>query len=95
MMRSGLRNLVSENLSIKVIDPLMTDEIFIKAILQNGQEAKEKVNLGFSNISLEQLNWKPSPQSWSLAQCLHHLIVAGSSLFSCFKKNRRGNIQNE
>jgi uncharacterized damage-inducible protein DinB len=68
----------------------MTDEVFIKTILQKGKEAKDKVKFEFSNISLEQLNWKSSPESWSIAQCLDHLVVSHSSYFSDLKKITEG-----
>jgi uncharacterized damage-inducible protein DinB len=68
----------------------MTDEIFISTILQKGKEAKEKVKSEFCNISLTQLNWKPSPVSWSIAQCLDHLIISDSSYFSDLKKITEG-----
>src|SRR4030095_2012311 len=68
----------------------MTDEVFIKTILQKGKEAKEKVSLEFSDISLEQMNWKFSPKSWSIAQCLDHLIIADGSYFSDLKKISEG-----
>ena len=68
----------------------MTDEIFIKTILQKGKEAKEKVRSEFSNISLEQLNWKPSPESWSMGQCLEHLVISDGSYFPGFKKLSEG-----
>jgi hypothetical protein len=29
----------------------------------------------FAKLSREQLNWKPAPEQWSIAQCLDHLIV--------------------
>ena len=64
----------------------MTDEIFIKTILQKGKEAKDKVKSEFSNISSEQLNWKPLPGSWSIAQCLDHLILSHNSYFPALKK---------
>jgi len=64
----------------------MIDEAFIKSILQKGKEAKEKALLAFSNISLTQLNWKSSDKSWSIAQCLEHLIIADSSYFSDLKE---------
>ena len=28
------------------------------------------------SLSPEQLNWRPSPDAWSVGQCLHHLYVA-------------------
>ena len=71
----------------------MTDKIFIQTILQKGKEAKDKVSLEFSDISLEQLNWKPSPESWSIAQCLDHLIVSDSSYFPDLKKITEGTYE--
>ena len=68
----------------------MKDEAFIKSTLQKGKEAKEKAMLAFSNMSPEQLNWKPSAESWSIAQCLEHLIIADSSYFPDLKKITEG-----
>ena len=28
-------------------------------------------------LSVEQLNWKPRPESWSVGQCLEHLCISG------------------
>ena len=71
----------------------MIDEVFIETILQKGKEAKEKVQSEFSTISLQQLNWKPSPESWSIAQCLEHLIISHSTYFSALKKITEGIYQ--
>ena len=71
----------------------MTDEVFIEGILQKGKEANEKVQIEFSGISIQQLNWKPSEESWSIAQCLDHLIVSDSSYFSVLEKITDGNYQ--
>ena len=71
----------------------MTDEVFIKGILQKGKEAKDKVEAEFSVISVAQLNWKPSAKSWSIAQCLDHLIVSDSSYFPVLKKITDGNYK--
>lgn len=68
----------------------MIDEVFIKAILQKGKETKEKARLGSSDISVEQLNWKPSSQSWGIAQCLEHLVISDSSYFPDLKKITEG-----
>ena len=32
----------------------------------------------FGGLSKEQLNWKPSPERWSVAQCFDHLITTNS-----------------
>jgi uncharacterized damage-inducible protein DinB len=71
----------------------MKDEIFIKEILEKGREAREKVNAEFSGITQQQLNWQPSPQSWSIAQCLGHLIVSHSVYFTDLKKITEGNFK--
>ena len=68
----------------------MVDNDFIKSILKKGTEAKQKARLEFSGISLDQLNWKPSAESWSIAQCLEHLIIADRSYFSNLKKINEG-----
>jgi len=68
----------------------MIDEVFIKTILQKGREAKEKVQTEFSTISLQQLNWRPSPESWSIAQCLEHLVISHSAYFPVLKKATEG-----
>jgi len=71
----------------------MRDELFIKTILQKGKEAKEKVQREFSDISLKQLNWKPSSKSWSIAQCLDHLIASHTSYFPDLEKITEGNYK--
>src|SRR5580765_8511327 len=71
----------------------MIDESFIKQIIQKGDQAKDKVRSEFSNISLEQLNWKPSPESWSIAQCLEHLIMSHNPYFSNLEKIIEGNYK--
>jgi len=64
----------------------MIDEVFIKTILQRGKEAKEKVQSEFSGLSLQQLNWKALPGSWSIAQCLEHLMISHGVYFPALKK---------
>ncbi len=64
----------------------MTDEVFITAMLNKCKEAIEKARLAFSDISGAQLNWKPAPEKWSIAQCLDHLVVSESSYFPELEK---------
>jgi uncharacterized damage-inducible protein DinB len=68
----------------------MIDEAFIDQILKKGKEAKNKANSAFSDITLEQLNWQPSNVSWSIAQCLDHLIVSHSIYFPDLEKITKG-----
>jgi hypothetical protein len=38
----------------------------------------------FGGLTVEQLNWKPSPDRWSVAQCLDHLITGNREYFPIF-----------
>ena len=62
-------------------------------MLERGRQADEKVKATFSSLSLSQLNWKPAEDSWSIGQCLDHLIVADCSYFPQFKKIASGNFR--
>lgn len=42
----------------------------------------------FSTLTADQLNWKPSAQQWSVAQCIHHLIVVNESYFPILNQVR-------
>jgi hypothetical protein len=64
----------------------MKDKPFIESIVKRGREAKAKASGGLSNISFEQLNWKPSPGSWSIAECLEHLLISDRSYFDNLKE---------
>ena len=40
----------------------------------------------FGNLDERQLNWKPNQKSWSVGQCLEHLIVTNGELSATIKK---------
>lgn len=44
-------------------------------------EVTELVKSAFGDLTEEELNWKPTNETWSIAQHLHHLIVINSSYF--------------
>lgn len=46
----------------------------------------EDVNKNFSNLTPEQLFWKPNERSWSIAQCLAHLNAYYSFYLPVFKE---------
>ncbi len=64
----------------------MKDPAYIQQLFTKGKEAGEKARLAFTTLSAEQLNWKPSAESWSIGQCLDHLIVADCKYFPAFQK---------
>lgn len=71
----------------------MTDKDFIEEILLKGRQAQEKVQKEFVSLSLDQLNWKPSPGSWSIAQCLDHLMASHNAYFPDLEKITAGNYK--
>lgn len=48
----------------------------------------------FGSLSEEQLNWKPASQSWSVAQCLDHLIKTNEQFYPEFEKLASGSRTN-
>lgn len=40
----------------------------------------------FRNLDSLQLNWRPHPKKWSIAQCLEHLMKSDRSYFPIFDK---------
>lgn len=64
----------------------MNDAEFIERMVLKGKEAGEKVKNEFSFLSSEQLNWKPSPEKWSIGQCLDHLLVSDMQYFPVLQK---------
>jgi len=46
----------------------------------------EEVRNNFAGLSKEELNWKPNPKSWSIAQCLEHLINSNRCYFPTFEE---------
>jgi len=41
----------------------------------------EDVKRSFGGLSPEQLNWRPAADSWSIAQCLDHLIKSNEEFY--------------
>ncbi len=50
-----------------------------------------KVPLAFGQLTSEQLNWKPSPNQWSVGQCLDHLVTTNELYYALFDQALRGN----
>jgi hypothetical protein len=54
-----------------------------------GREAREV----FGNLSVAQLNWKPSAEQWSVGQCFDHLIVTNRTFFPALDKVAAGTFK--
>jgi hypothetical protein len=58
------------------------------------QEVIKTVEAEFGNLSAEQLNQKPEPGKWSIAQCLQHLIVSNETYYPQFDEIIAGKHKN-
>jgi len=48
----------------------------------------------FPGLTAQQLNWKPDPDQWSVAQCFDHLVTANNAFFPIFAKILSGEKKN-
>ncbi|MFK7773909.1 MAG: DinB family protein [Saprospiraceae bacterium] len=47
----------------------------------------------FNELSQKDLNWKPTPSTWSIAQNIDHLIVINKSYFPILSDLKSGNLK--
>jgi hypothetical protein len=57
------------------------------------QKTADDARATFGSLSAEQLNWKPSEKSWSIAQCFDHLITTHTLYFPLFQKLAAGDTK--
>lgn len=50
-------------------------------IISELEKITEDARKTFGHLSAEQINWKPSSESWSVGQCFEHLIVTNNLYF--------------
>lgn len=55
-------------------------------IISEFEKITDDVQKTFGDLSPEQLNWKPSAESWSVAQCFDHLIKSNEAFKPEFEK---------
>jgi len=64
--------------SSELLDDLLKDTLSINDIFHNQ----------FLNLSTDQLNWKPGIESWSISECLEHIMLSGQfyldEITNCF-----------
>jgi hypothetical protein len=65
----------------------------IKETTKALESISDDARTNFGKLSPQQLNWKPAPKSWSLAQCFDHLITTHSLYFPLFERLASGKIQ--
>jgi len=53
----------------------------LEGIVSQLQKVVDDVRNSFGELPAEQLNWKPAPESWSIGQCLDHLIKSNEEFY--------------
>ena len=66
----------------------------VDGIISQLEDVTADVRESFSRLTSEQLNWKPAPDSWSVAQCLDHLIKSNEEFYPELDKLAAGTRKN-
>lgn len=67
---------------------------FMNEIISELEQISAKTKENFGKFSAEQINWKPSAESWSIGQCFEHLILTNNQMLSAIEKVADGKHQN-
>lgn len=63
---------------------------YLNPILSEARELPEKFRAAFGQLSASQLNWKPNPETWSIGECIDHLITTNRTYFAQLEAIGRG-----
>src|SRR4051812_23885935 len=66
----------------------------IDAVISEFQSISEDVKNNFGSLAPDQVNWKPAPESWSVGQCLDHLIKSNEEFYPELEKLAAGTRKN-
>lgn len=66
----------------------------VDGVISEFESVTRDVEETFSGLSAEQLNWKPAPESWSVGQCLDHLIKSNEEFYPELEKIAGGTRKN-
>ena len=60
--------------------------MWIKDVIKELREIKQSTEAEFGKLSDEELRWKPSEKSWSIAECLKHIEIANNMYLNDINK---------
>ena len=66
----------------------------LSGLVSAANAISDETRAGFADFTAPQLNWKPSPEQWSVAQCFDHLVTANGAYFPIFGKVLSGEKKN-
>jgi DinB superfamily len=59
-------------------------------VLAQAEAISNKAQVIFGRLTVEQINWKPNVESWSVGQCFDHLIITNRGYFPQLDQIIRG-----
>jgi hypothetical protein len=68
----------------------MDKKFSVSELIARQEEVSRETVEVFGQLASEQLNWKPSPEEWSVAQCFEHLIATNKPYFPVVEKIIKG-----
>ena len=66
----------------------------IENLISETRKIADEAEKTFGNLTAEQINWKSSPESWSIGQCLDHIMVTNETEFSEIERIIKGEHKN-
>lgn len=66
----------------------------LDVLVTDAKQIAGDVRSAFGSLSAAQLNWKPSADRWSIAQCFDHLITSNKGYLPIIESVRSGKKQN-
>lgn len=71
----------------------MSTQLTLPQIFAEAEAIARDAQSTFGHLNAEQLNWKPSADQWSVAQCLDHLMASNREMTLAFDATIRGTKQ--
>ena len=65
----------------------------LESLIKDAKQVAADVRAAFGHLSASQLNWKPSAECWSIAQCLDHLLTSNKGYLPIIESVRSGKKQ--
>jgi len=65
----------------------------LDVVIKDAKQIAGGVRASFGALSASQLNWKPSAERWSIAQCFDHLLTSNKGYLPIIESVRSGKKQ--
>lgn len=64
----------------------------VPRLIHELERLSQVVTEGFGPLTVEQLNWKPTANEWSIGQCLDHIIITDEQYMPIFEQTVQGTM---